>query len=218
MISPNQNIVKEDLPDEVVINEVKKGNIELFRIIIKRYNQRLYRTAIAFNIDDDGCDDVLQQTYIHAYEKLHQFKGDAKFSTWLTKILINECLMMKRINRSKNRGKESLENVTSSFAEHQTPEDSFMQNELKNILENAIKVLPEKYKHVFILREVEGLSVKETADILDISETNVKIRTHRGKSLLQKKISESLNYEELITFGNERCDAVSDNVMNFIKK
>lgn len=207
----------QDKSDETVINEIKNGNTDLFRIIIKRYNQRLYRIAISFNIDDDDCDDILQQTYICAYEKLHQFKGEAKFSTWLTKILINECLMLKRSNKSRKRKKASFENVTSSFAEHQTPEDDFMRNELKNILENAIKDLPEKYRQVFILREVEGLNVKETADILRITETNVKIRSHRGKTLLQKKLSQHFNYNEVFTFGNERCDNIADNVINLIK-
>lgn len=212
-----QATVLQDKSDETVINEIKNGNTDLFRIIIKRYNQRLYRIAISFNIDDDDCDDILQQTYICAYEKLHQFKGEAKFSTWLTKILINECLMLKRSNKSRKRKKASFENVTSSFAEHQTPEDDFMRNELKNILENAIKDLPEKYRQVFILREVEGLNVKETADILRITETNVKIRSHRGKTLLQKKLSQHFNYNEVFTFGNERCDNIADNVINLIK-
>jgi RNA polymerase sigma-70 factor (ECF subfamily) len=212
-----QKFALEDLSDEAVINEMRNGNIDLFRIIIKRYNQRLYRTAVAFNIDDDECDDILQKTYISAYEKLYQFKGEAKFSTWLTKILINECLMYKRINKNRNRKKESFENVTSIFKEHQTPEDTFMQSELKNILENEINKLPEKYRQVFILREVEGLNVKETSDILGITETNVKIRLHRSKSLLQKKLSENFNYREALTFGNKRCDSISDNVMSFIK-
>jgi RNA polymerase sigma factor (sigma-70 family) len=213
-----QPIALKDKSDETVVNEIKSGNIDLFRIIIKRYNQRLYRIAISFNIDDDDCDDILQQTYIRAYEKLHQFKGGAKFSTWLTKILINECLMLKRTSKNRNRKKEIFENVTSSFTEHQTPEGEFMRSELKDILENAIEDLPEKYRRVFVLREVEGLNVKETADILGITETNVKIRAHRGKALLQKKLSGNFNYNEVFTFGNERCDTISDNVMNIIKK
>jgi RNA polymerase sigma factor (sigma-70 family) len=212
-----QTTVLEDKSDETVINEIKNGNTDLFRVIIKRYNQRLYRIAVSFNIDDDNCDDILQQTYICAYEKLHQFKGEAKFSTWLTKILINECLMLKRSNKSIMRKKAALENVTSSFAEHQTPEDDFMRSELNKTLENAIRDLPEKYRQVFILREVEGLNVKETADVLGITETNVKIRAHRGKALLQRKLSQNFNYNEVFTFGNKRCDNIADNVMNLIK-
>jgi len=216
MVRENQTLSLKDLPDEEVIAGIKNGNHDLFRIIIKRYNQRLFRTAISFNIDNDDCDDVIQQTYIHAFEKLNQYKGEAKFSTWLTKILINECLMLKRSRKIILRKKEKPEVVTFGVSEHQTPEDSFMQNELKNIIEDAIRELPEKYRQVFILREVEGLSVKETADILGITETNVKIRAHRGKSLLQEKLSLKINFKEMYTFGNERCNNIENRVMELI--
>ena len=211
------SIIVDNISDEAIVNEIKNGDTGLFRIIMKRYNQKLYRIAVSFDIDDDDCDDILQQTYIHAYEKLYQFKGEAKFSTWLTKILINECLMLKRSHKSRNRKNTVFESVTSYFTEHQTPEDDFMKSELKNILENAIKDLPDKYRQVFVLREVEGFNVKETSDILAITETNVKIRLLRGKALLRKKLLQSFNYDEVFTFGNERCDNLADNVMNLIE-
>jgi RNA polymerase sigma factor (sigma-70 family) len=207
-----------NLSDKQIIDEIRNGNIEMYRILIKKYNQRLYRTALSFNISNDDCDDILQQTYIRAFEKLHQFQGEALFSTWLTKILINECLMLKRKEKNELGRKENLKLVTSSNALHQTPEYNFMQNELKIILEKEINILPEKYRQVFLLREVEGMSVKETSQLLGVTETNIKIRLHRAKSLLKESLSKKINYKEAFTIGNERCDNIADRVMEKISR
>lgn len=216
IVNKGNHIIQKDLSDKEVIEEIRKGNINLFRIIIKRYNQRLYRIALSFNINDDDCDDILQMTYIRAFEKLSQFRGDSLLSTWLIKILINECLMLKRREKNKNKVKEKIEIVTSLINEHQTPEHKYMQNELKNILETEINELPDKFRQIFLLREVEGMSIKETSQLLGITETNIKIRLHRAKSLLKDRISQKINYKEVFTIGNERCDNITDRVMEYI--
>jgi RNA polymerase sigma-70 factor (ECF subfamily) len=205
------------LSDEKVINEIKAGNKEYFSQIIKRYNQRLYRIAISYGMSDDDCDEVLQSTYIAAYEKLSGFRSEAKFSTWLIRILINECLMLKRKQKKTVRiSEEKL--VTIPAGDHLNPQKMFMTKERKEILENAIKQLPEKYKTVYILKEIEGMNIAEAAETLAISEVNVKVRLHRARTLLKDIISGISDLSNLFTFGNERCDRINNVVMNYIRK
>jgi RNA polymerase sigma-70 factor (ECF subfamily) len=204
------------LTDEEIIAEIKLGNIDCFSEIIRRYNQRLYRIAISYGISDDDCDDVIQLAYISAYEKMSQFRGVAKFSTWLSKILINECLMLKRKTK-KFISISELDSVTIPLTDHQNPENHYMRREQKEILEKVITDLPEKYRTTYILKEVEGLSIKEISEILLISSVNVKVRIHRAKALLKNYIKEITDISSLFTFGNERCDAINIKVMNYIR-
>jgi RNA polymerase sigma-70 factor (ECF subfamily) len=157
---------------------------------------------------------MLQQTYINAYSKLHQFEGKSLFSTWLIRILINECLMFKRQNHIKN----FKEDVTSSLDNHQNPESIFMEKETSKFLETAISSLPENYSSVFVMREIEGMNTNEVAEILNISNVNVKIRLHRAKQFLQKYIFSNLSKEDIYPFGNERCDKITENVMAIVIK
>ena len=151
MVEINRSRIK-NLTDEEIINEVKNGNVEYFSEIVRRYNQRLYRTAISYGVYDDDCEEVIQQAYVSAYEKLNQFRGEARFSTWLVRILINECLMMKR-KEKKVRNLLNEANVTISSGDHLNPEREYMEKERKEILETTIKKLPEKYRTVYILKE-----------------------------------------------------------------
>lgn len=216
-MNKTQKRLKENFTDEELIQLIKTGETELYSIIMRRYNQRLYRTAISFGISDFDSDDVIQQAYINAFERIGQFRGDAKFSTWLTRILINECLMFKRKKKAENNKFVDDEKfVTNLSLQHQTPEREFMKDEMKDILESAIKKLPEKYRSVYILREIENVSIKECVGILKISEVNVKIRLHRAKNLLKDDLLKSFDKNEVLTFGNKRCDAVVENVMSRI--
>lgn len=205
-----------DLTDEQIINEVKSGNNEHFSEIVRRFNQRLYRIAISYGIYDDDCEEVIQRAYIAAYEKLQQFRGEAKFSTWLIRILINECLMLKRTKKRKSELFES-DDVTISCGNHLNPESEYMDEERKNILETAVKQLPDKYRTVFILKEIEGMSIEEASGILAISKVNVKVRLHRAKSMLKNILEGITDVSTLFTFGNERCDRINESVMNYIR-
>ena len=205
------------LTDEDIISEVKQGNSEYFSEIVRRYNQRLYRIAVSYGVFDDDCEEVLQLTYISAYEKINQFRGDAKFSTWLIRILINECLMLKR-KKQRNRSISVEELVTNPFSDHLNPERHYMEKERKEILENAIQKLPDKYKSVYVIKEVEGMSIEETSAALAISKVNVKVRLHRARTMLKNIIRDTTDVSTLFTFGNERCDRVNDSVMNYIRR
>ena len=187
MLTKQNNKSLKQIPDEELINEVKSGRIEAYSEIVRRYNQRLYRIAVSYGVMDDDAEEVIQLAYISAYEKLSQFRGDAKFSTWLIKILINECLMLKRQQRRVVKLDESKD-VTFSTGSHQNPEEDYMDIERKEILQEAVKRLPEKYRTVFIFKEIEGMSVEEISDSLGISKVNVKVRLHRAKSMLKEDI------------------------------
>jgi RNA polymerase sigma-70 factor (ECF subfamily) len=210
-----KKIILARLTDEEIVNEVKAGNSEYFGEIVKRYNQRLYRIAVSYGVFDDDAEEVLQTAYIAAYEKISQFRGEAKFSTWLIRILINECLMLKR--KKKKSVTINEEFVTNSPGDHLNPEKEYMDKERKEMLEKAIQKLPEKYKTVYMLKEVEGMSIEETSSALGISKVNVKVRLHRAKSMLRELIKDAADVSALFTFGNERCDKVAESVMNYIR-
>lgn len=205
------------LSDEEIVEEIKSGNKNYFSEIIKRYNQRLYRIAIGYGISDDDCEEVLQISYIAAFEKLGQFRNEARFSTWLIRILINECLMLKRKQKKVSRLDEE-EIVTIPAGNHLNPQEVLMTKERKDIIEKAIKRLPEKYKTVYILKEIEGMSIEQAAESLTISKVNAKVRLHRARTMLKNIIGGVTDLSNLLTFGNERCDKVTDRVMGFIRK
>jgi RNA polymerase sigma-70 factor (ECF subfamily) len=206
-----------ELTDEEIVSEVKKGNSNHFSEIVKRYNQRLYRIAISYGVYDDDSEEVIQRAYIAAFEKLNQFRGDAKFSTWLIRILINECQMLKR-KKQRSRNLNEYDSVTILSGDHLNPERNYMEKERKEILEKVIKQLPEKYRSVFIFKEVDGMSIDETSAALGISKVNVKVRLHRAKSMLKNLIHDITDVSNLFTFGNERCERVNNAVMDYIRK
>jgi RNA polymerase sigma-70 factor (ECF subfamily) len=219
MIKVKAIINLKDLPDEEIISLVRSGQHQYYETIMRRYNQRLYRVARGMNIRDADCDDLIQQTFINAFEKLGQFKGESKFSTWLTRILINQCLMDKRrkkllINDDILENPEKMERAFNNT--NNSPEKDMIREEMKKILEEAIEYLPEDFRTVYLMRDVEEMSVKETAACLSISESNVKIRLFRAKAILKNYLERYLNPEDIFEFGNHRCDAVVEGVMNFI--
>jgi RNA polymerase sigma-70 factor (ECF subfamily) len=204
-----------ELTEEEIISGIRSGNVQLYREIVRRNNQRLYRIALSYGISDDDADEVMQIAYITAYEKLDQFRGEAKFSTWLTKILINECLMQKRSQKRFSRLNNEM-SVTIPAGRHQNPEENYMNEQRKEILEKAVNELPDKYRSVFILKEVEGMSIDEASKVLNISKVNVKVRLHRAKSMLKDFISGMTDLSSLFTFGNDRCDRLNENVMQYV--
>lgn len=200
--------------DEEIIKRIMLGEGRLFGEIMQRYNQRLYRTARAYKIPDADCDDLLQQSYINAYENLHQFRNDAKFSTWLTRIVINNCLMFKRRQQPiQDEISLQLENMIPLAEKFSTPDKKLMQKEMKQLLESAIEKLPDDYRTVYIMREIEDLNVKETADCLGLSESNVKIRLHRAKILLRAALENFFTKKDILEYGNARCAALTVKVM-----
>lgn len=206
------------LSDTEVVTRVMAGETALFEILMRRHNERLYRAARAIVRDDSEAEDVMQQAYVNAYTHLHQFDGRAQFSTWLTRIAVHEALA-----RAKRRGRyQSLEEPSlETFVPIQSspdPERQAFARELAALLESAVDRLGDGYREVFMLRQVEGLSTSETAQVLEVSEDVVKTRLSRARAALQRDLLERAGAATVgaFTFGLARCDRVVGNVMAMI--
>ena len=211
----------DQLTDEIIVERVRHGETALYEILVRRYNQRLYRTIRAILRDDRNVEDVMQQAYIDAYTHLAQFRGDAKFSTWLTRIAVNRAI---RIGRGDRRGLELVVGDQESAVERVPtrtidPEHAMYGHELKVVLESLIAQLPESFRLVFVMREVEGLSTAETAACLEINEETVKTRLHRARRLLQEQLDRRLGptASHVYAFHLSRCDRVVAGVMAAIR-
>lgn len=202
------------MTDEAVVSAVLDGRVALFEILMRRYNQRLYRVARGIVRDADEAEDVVQEAYLNAYAHLDQFEHRARFSTWLTKIAVYEAL-----SRVRRRGRFPTESEDDDMAAITTtdpdPERQAQASELRAILEGAIDALPAAYRSVFVMREVEQLSTAETAECLDVSEDAIKMRLHRARAMLRDDLMERVGATapELLRFDGARCDRIVRNVM-----
>ncbi len=208
------------IDDLQLIDKVLDGEKDIYEVIIRRYNERLFKIARSIIKDEDEAEDVMQEAYVRAYEHLDQFKGKAKFSTWLTKILINEAFQRKRKSKrfSDLPSMEGLE-----LQDQDTPrkveikEQKIIKKNVKELLETSIDSLPEKYRTVFVMREIENLSVSETAQCLSITKENVKVRLHRAKKHLRTLIQNSMSNFQVYEFLDPRCNRVASKVMQQIE-
>ena len=157
-----------ELSDEEIVRRIIDGERPLFEILMRRYNQRLFRVTRSIVTNDLEAEDIIQDAYVRAYEHLTQFQGRARFSTWLTKIAIYEAYArVRRVDYQKADSISALEVQGMSFtADGRDPEQQIYDGELKMVLERAFDKIPEDYRSVFMLREVEGLSTAETAECL----------------------------------------------------
>ena len=204
----------ELLSDEEVVVRVRTGELALFEVLMRRHNQRLFRIARAVLRNDADAEDAVQQTYVSAYAHLAQFAGDAKFATWLTLIAINEALGRRR--KQLHHAETELDSEEASMsAPTVTPEDSASRRELTGLLEAAIDGLPDIYRMVVVLRDVQQLSIAEAAACLDLTEETVKIRTHRAKGMLRRALATQLDAlaPESFAFLGTRCDRMVADVM-----
>lgn len=198
------------LPDNLLVSRIIAGEKHLFEVFMRKYNTRLYRISMSIIHDDDEAEDIMQAAYIKAYENLDRFEGRSNFLTWLTRITINEGLMrLKRQKKNIGIDKKTLELP----ADQVHPVGSMINEELKCLLEKAIAQLPSKYRIVFMMREIEGLSTAETTECLSLSETNVKVRLNRAKEMLRESLAHYVQTETLYPFHLIRCARIRKNVM-----
>jgi len=212
-----QPTAPEAVSDDTIIERVRGGNTRLYEVILRRYNQRLYRLARSILRDDALAQDAVQEAYVAAYFKLDQYVAKGTFGAWLTRIATNEALMSKR-----KRSRQSELSVADD--EDLTMPDSHPLNdpshhsanrELTALIESAIDGLPQAYRAVFVLRGVQQLSVEETADSLGIPAATVKTRYHRARERLQQALSPHIEGAGLhaFEFAGRRCDAMVARVM-----
>jgi RNA polymerase sigma-70 factor (ECF subfamily) len=217
------NCAAWDKVDDVeLVRRIRGGETALYEIVMRRYNRRIYRVARAILRSDSEAEDVMQETYVRAYEHLNEFAGSAKFATWLTKIAVYEAWARLRrqglLHAPASTSGANLDIISRAMTDERDPERQTYDGELRSILERAIEALPENYRSVFILRVVEGLDVNETAAALGIGTEAVKTRLHRGRALLRKELERRAGIvaPELFPFHLSRCDRVVESVMQRI--
>jgi RNA polymerase sigma factor (sigma-70 family) len=201
------------IPEEALLPKISAGETALFEIIIRRNNAALYKAARCYGFNHQDAQDLMQETYITAFLKLNTFEGRSLFKTWLTKIHIHKCLYKLNHGRLKNEkpaGLSITENTQPmlSSTKKLATEAAVLRREFSKVMEQALQELPLSYKSVFMLRELEGFSVAETAELLAISPVNVKVRLNRAKALLQQKLERYYSTADVFEFNLVYCDAM----------
>jgi RNA polymerase sigma-70 factor (ECF subfamily) len=204
--------------DAEVVRGVLAGDVALFEVLMRRHNQRVYRTVRAILRDEAEVEDVMQQAYLRAYAHLRDFEGASSFSTWLVRIAVNEAL-----GRIRKRDRVTLvadvpEEIDPTAVPPQTPEDGAATRELAALLEAAIDRLPTGHRVVYMLREIEQLSTAETAQALGIQEDAVKVRLHRARLALRQLLEDRLGEAapQAFAFLAPRCNRVVEAVLTAI--
>lgn len=207
------------LPDDDVIEKILLGDTNLYEVLMRKYNQRLYRIGRSFFRDDDEVEDIMQFAYVRAFEKLSSFEKRSAFSTWLIRIFINEAIARKKYRERfahESGNEETQGKLIFDKIDMNTPEKLTVNNELKDLLEKAIESLPEKYRLVFVMHELENLSVQETSKCLDLTVSNVKVRLNRARKMLRNYIGSFYRTEEIFSFNLVRCDIIVSKVLGII--
>ena len=212
-----------ELSDEEVVARVVAGETALFELLMRRYNQRVYRVARGILRDDAEAEDVMQDAYVRAYQNLAKFEGRAKFSTWLVRIAIHECLArVQRRSRlqSIEEEPEGVGKMRVLVSHRPDPERSAANVQTSALLEAAILALPESYRAVLMMRDVEEMSTAETAECLNLTEENVKTRLHRAHAMVRRDLFARAGAVRAgaFTFGRGRCDRMVARVMERISR
>jgi RNA polymerase sigma-70 factor (ECF subfamily) len=212
--------------DPALVLQVQRGNAAAFAVLMRRYNRRLYRTARAILKDDAAAEDALQEGYAAAWRHIGEFRGDAQIATWLTRIVVNQALQALRKSRREQVVVLFEEPPEEIGAEHAgapslspgTPETTMLRAEMRRLIERKIDALPEGYRTVFMLREVEDMTVDETAIALGIPGATVRSRLFRAKARLRESLAQELDMatEDVFGFDGERCDRIVRAVLDRI--
>ena len=211
--------------DDSLVRDVRRGSPTAFGAMMRRYNRRLYRTARAILKDDSLAEDALQEAYLAAFRHMDEFRGDAALGTWLTRIVVNQALQALR----RTRRDRVVVPFEESDAQHEAlnvadspdtgPENMLLRAQTRRLIERNIDALPEGYRTVFVLREVEDLTVEETAAALDIPAATVRTRLFRAKARLRESLAQQMDVatQDAFGFDGERCDRIVRNVLDRIE-
>jgi RNA polymerase sigma-70 factor (ECF subfamily) len=208
--------------DPALVQQVRRGSSAAFGALMRRYNRRLYRTARAILKDDGAAEDALQEAYVAAYRHIDEFRGDAAVGTWLTRIVVNQALQaLRRLRRERvvvpideaASGDDGALDVADAPA--RTPENVMLRAEMRQLIERRIDALPEGYRAVFMLREVEDMTVEETAAALDIPAATVRSRLFRAKAQLRESLAREFDVatQDVFGFDGERCARIVRTVL-----
>lgn len=210
-----------------LVASARDGDTAAIRALIARNNQRLFRVARAILPDDASAEDAVQETYLKAFSNLAAYRGEAAFSTWITRIALNEAYQWRRRARPTDLYDPVGDHVTQpdgrviAFpAAGPGVEEELMRRDMRQILERAVSDLPEAFRIVFTLREMEGLSVREVARQLDLNPLTVKTRNFRARRLLRRSLEKALmgGFASAFPFAGARCAAFSDRVLRELRR
>lgn len=192
--------------DEQIVERVRAGDVALYELLMRRHNRAVYRAIRSLIRDEAEVEDVMQQAYLSAYARLDQFRGDARFGTWLVAVALNEA--RGRLRKAKLRAVADEEGPAPGPAA--SPESEVAMREVVELVEREVERLPESHRTVFLLREVEGLGTAETASVLGVSEDVVKTRLHRARVLLRARVAADVDRAapHAFPFDARRCDRV----------
>ncbi|OOG59241.1 RNA polymerase sigma factor [Polaromonas sp. C04] len=224
MNSTAEKRIEKDLPDVEMARRIAAGDRDALRQLMRRYNQTLYRTARSILKDDAEAEDAVQEAYILAYRAMGGFRGDAKLSTWLVRIVVNESIGRARkrsrraeviqLNGSMEQNDDAAE-VPMNEASSEQPERAAMRAEMRRLLEAKIDQLPDAFRTVFVLRALEEMSVDEAAVCLGIPPATVRTRYFRAKGLLREALAREIDFSfgDAFAFAGERCDRIVAGVL-----
>ncbi|MDB5228050.1 MAG: sigma-70 family polymerase sigma factor [Bacteroidota bacterium] len=212
-------INRKEYTDTEVINKILNGESELYEILIRRYNPFLYRIGRSYGYCHQDTEDLMQESFVNAYFALSKFENRSAFKTWLTRIMLNNCHTKKQKSSFKNEiAFANAENSDLMFHQHIQTDKTVINKELGHVIENALLGINDEYRIVFTLRELNGLSVAETANVLNITEGNVKVRLNRAKSMLRSEIEKIYSPEDIFEFNLVYCNRIVEKVMKEISR
>lgn len=219
-MQPDKNI--ENISDNELVKRAALSDAKAIRLITSRNNQRLYRAAWGILGNHADAEEILQEGYLKAFNSLETYSGNSSLSTWLTRIVINKAIDRQRALKSRHtdllkKDVAMLDEYRAQYTSNQShsPEIQFAKSEISIMLQKAVAQLPDEYRLVFIFREIEGMSTKETSDNLGIKATTVKTRLFRARRLLRENLEPELGhiFKDTIPFAGVDCEAMTDHVL-----
>jgi RNA polymerase sigma-70 factor, ECF subfamily len=201
--------------DEELVGDIRRGETVAFEKLMRRYNQRLFRAARALLRNDAEAEDVVQETFVRAFRHLEEFEGRSAVATWLTRIAVNEALArLRRARRFEGAENDEEGRTLRVESTRPGPEEEAGAHELRAVLTDAVDALPDELRSVFVLREVEGMSTVEAAEVLELTSEAVRVRLHRARAALRQSVEKRLGEEVkgLFQFAGTRCDRVVERV------
>jgi RNA polymerase sigma-70 factor (ECF subfamily) len=195
----------EELSDQELVERVRAGARDEFEMLVRRHNQRLYRAARAIMKSDDEAEDIVQQAWLEVFRNLAQFRGDAAFTTWATRIAVNAAI-------SHARKRPVIAEVEETLSSADKPDEDAERAELGRLLEECLEQLPQGNREVMVLRDVLELDTAETAQLLGLSEEAVRVRLHRARAAVAADLTERM-ISKVYSFAGERCARITRNVM-----
>lgn len=217
-----QPAASAELDEAALVARIRARDADAFRTVMQRYNQRLYRVARGILRNDGEAEDAVQEAYVRAFSHLADFRGESSLATWLTRIVMNEALgRLRSQRRMVERGGSALNASEAEIiqfplaAKPDDPERTLAQREILNLVQKITDELPDVYRIVFMTRVIEGMSIEDTAELLDIPPETVKTRLHRARRLVREQLDEQIGpvLMDAFPFAGRRCERLTTAVL-----